>query len=1022
MRARITNFLQQIYPLATLLVLVLLFFLTNFQPGTLLSGWDNLHPEFNFILNIKRSFFAVWQEYQGLGLLGGMGHASDLIRQIILWLFSVVIPNQYLRYFYHFSMLLAGPIGCYFLLKDIVFENSKNSTGKIASLIGAIFYLFNLATLQVFFFPFEAYSAHFAALPWLLWASLRFLKEGGRKNLLILTLINLFSLTQAYVPTFFIVYLISLGLIFLFYLNKFIQMKRILLVLSVTLMINTFWLLPNLYFVATSTKINLNAKINQMATEDNLLKNKKFGNLGNTTLLKGFWFDSVEINKDGVSEYQFKDWIDYTNKPPVKAVGYLLFLTSIAGIVLAFIQKKLRPLIFLPPLLLSFIVISSNTPVLSSLADLFFKIPLFSQVFRFPFMKFSILLALCLSIFYAFSYFSLARFLKKRFFQLFFGLIFIILPIVFLFPTFQGKLFYNKEKAQIPNEYFQLFDFFKKQNPNTRIANFPQSTFWGWNFYHWNYSGSGFIWYGITQPILDRAFDPWSNKNENYYWEISYALYSKNLELFEKVLEKYQVNWLLVDENIITAGSAKSLYFDELEKMISFSNKVSLVQTFGKIQIYQVNLETPANNFVFSAENLPAVNPIYKWNNFDQSYLENGNYISDTQHVTRDTNLTSVYYPFRSLFSGRSQNDLEFEVEDRGDFFVFKKTLPPEFKDYILAVPQADDRELPNVDPQNLGKIEYLQPDIFLDGLNLEVKVPKVGGYLSAQIEPASDPQVQEAKNCNQFSLGEVKNEITSDGFLRLTSVNALNCSASFWLPNLPHNLAYLITVQSQHQTGKSLLFWLENLNLRKADIETYLPKWKISYFIQPPMEKDGLGYSLHFDNNSIGQEKSVNDLGKITVNPIPYKFLTELKFINPATQPTETKLLPIGNVNHPNPSFYEINIQHTTYNTQQSPTLVLSQSYNHDWQAYIINDKWSMINGKLGGLLTPILGKRIEEHVSVNSWENGWALKENLGPDETLVVLFLPQLLEYLGFALFILTVGMLLFAAFRHPTHPPG
>jgi len=92
----------------------ILIFLTNFKAGTWLSGWDNLHPEFNFGFSIKRSIFAVWQEYQGLGLLGGMGHASDLPRQIFLWLASFIIPTHFLRYLFHFLMLVLTFRGLFF--------------------------------------------------------------------------------------------------------------------------------------------------------------------------------------------------------------------------------------------------------------------------------------------------------------------------------------------------------------------------------------------------------------------------------------------------------------------------------------------------------------------------------------------------------------------------------------------------------------------------------------------------------------------------------------------------------------------------------------------------------------------------------------------------------------------------------------------------------------------------------------------------------------------------------------------
>jgi len=65
--------------------------LANFTNGTYLTGWDNLQIELSFAINLERAFNAVWQEYQGLGLLGGMAHGADLLRQLFLWPFSLFL-------------------------------------------------------------------------------------------------------------------------------------------------------------------------------------------------------------------------------------------------------------------------------------------------------------------------------------------------------------------------------------------------------------------------------------------------------------------------------------------------------------------------------------------------------------------------------------------------------------------------------------------------------------------------------------------------------------------------------------------------------------------------------------------------------------------------------------------------------------------------------------------------------------------------------------------------------------------
>ena len=55
---------------------------------------------------------------------------------------------------------------------------------------------------------------------------------------------------------------------------------------------------------------------------------------------------------------------------------------------------------------------------------------------------------------------------------------------------------------------------------NIKMLEKYETAWGGWNYYDWGYRGSGFLWYGIKQPILDRAFDVWDKSSEKYYEEI----------------------------------------------------------------------------------------------------------------------------------------------------------------------------------------------------------------------------------------------------------------------------------------------------------------------------------------------------------------------------------------------------------------------------------------------------------------------------------------------------------------------
>lgn len=717
------------------------------------------------------------------------------------------------------------------------------------------------------------------------------------------------------------------------------------MILFITLAINSFWLLPNIYFVYNHSREVVDSKIHSQLFYRAFYTSNAFATLQDVSLIRGYLFDwgKYDSSQKGFVDL-FAGWKTHLNNPLVKFLGYLVFATVVSGIVIAFFKRKKVALVFLPMFLLSFFVLVVD---LKSL----FSIKLLSEALRFHFTKFSILLMFCFvlyfGIFLEYLESVLGKIIKKeRIVSFILASIITISLIIYMLPAFSGDFISKKEKVAIPEEYFQAFNFLNEQKTG-RIADFPVNTFWAWTYYDWNYEGAGFLWFGLKSPLLNREFDRWSPYNENYYWEVSYAVYSKNLKLLEEVLNKYQIEWLWVDENVFNPSSSKSVYLDELKSMLSISSKIFKERQFGKIRIYRVDIDAPVNNFVFLAKNLPSVGPDYKWNNFDKGYLENGTYVSSSD--------PDVYYPFRSLFTGRSQEDFDFSIEEKAESFVFKKVIPKGLEDYFLEISPIQAHDLEWVDPNDPSKNKDLSKDIFFDGKSIVVAVPKVGGLYSSEIESGTKTE--------------------------------------FPLPNLPHNLSYLITVNSKNLMGKPFNFWLENLNSRRADLETYLPDSLASHaiFLQPPMEKDGLGYALHFDQNNFSNDKYKNELDKIKIYPIPFDFLTGLKLKKKNIQALAE--LTTVQVDHPNPSIYFVDIP---AQTGQGSTLVLSQSFDPGWQAWLYPGKFPL--------------QRLTDHVLINNWENGWTIEPNVSG--TVIIFYWPQLLEWSGF---ILMIGTSLFIFFK-------
>lgn len=1101
------DMLKKHYPILIIIGTLFLVFLTNFSKGGFLIGWDNLQTEINIGLNIKRTIFSVWQEYQGLGLLAGNAHTADLPRQILTLLFSVVIPLSFIRQFYVFLMLFLGVLGTYFLIKKLFFDSVNNLQSKILSLSGALFYLLNLSAIQTFYVPFEPFITHYGFLPWLILSAIMFLKSNTKKNFIFFILINIIAIPQSQVPTVFFVYFLIICL-FLLGINLKLRTKQVfnssIKVILTILALNSFWLFPFIYFLLTNSNVALGAKINQMTTETVFFQNRAFGNLKDVVLLKGFWFNNVDPNLKGNFVYMLAPWRQYLSNPLIEIIGYVFFSVILLGLVSALKSKKIIQLTFVLIFILGFSMLAITTPPFSFIDTLFRKLPLLNEALRFPYTKFSIVLSLAYAVFFALGIETLIRFLSKfikseKITLAILPSAFFILLIVFSLPVFQGNLFYFKEKLVVPKEYFQLFDYFKKQDQNTRIANFPQYTFWGWNYYTWGYGGSGFLWYGIKQPILDRAFDVWSKTDENYYWEISNALYSKNLQAFEAVLNKYQVNWLIVDKNVFNPTSSKALFIPELNSLIAEIPSIQKAKSFGNIDVYKVNLKDSPKSFIFTANVLDSSNG-YQWNNFDKAYFDLGNYISSDN--------PDFYYPFRSLFSNKNQTDKEFDIKNDSNYLTISARLgnknglvlnipsleetesiipaslvtektgsnltlsiliqTPEvsivngsnsriiyaqnFKQPLFVIPQ----NYPNtinvningiksfvVNPsksQNIGtsflslkqenvittsdntfkvlQAKTISPSDLISAIDknnktidlsntgvdsfIEVKILKIkDGYENFEKSPSKD-LISQVKNCDNFNNGLISASITDKGMLRLESENSTAC-ISFYIPTLIHNQGYALFVRNENKEGRGLHTWVLNENGKNAPIDTYLDKNqnKTSSFIIPPAENFGQAYSLHFDNISITKDKTVNDLGNISLYPIPYNFLTSIKIANEKIATGKPLVKQNLYISHPNEAYYRVK------GITEKKTLILSQSYDEGWHAYAITDE------NIFNKLFPFLGgKELKNHVLINNWENGWELNnsEFKTQNSEVIIVYIPQYLEFLGFLTMIIALFFVL------------
>jgi hypothetical protein len=552
-------------------------------------------------------------------------------------------------------MLLAGPLGVYFF--SLAFIKGEDSTSKkSASFIAGLFYLFNLSTVQLFYSNFDGFVTHYGFIPWLFLTSYLFLIKGEKKHLLYFLLISLVSANQAYTGTLFFAFALFLStfLFIVFLQNKrVIPVKRLVSLLILWVGINSFWMLPVGYFISTSSDVVPNASINLMSSEESYFMNKKYGKIGDVLTLKNFWFDLNDYDnyrEDFVP--LLEPWINYLDGKVF--ILYIFSFLIVAGFLFCLLKKQYRPMAFL--FLMSIFFLMAGNGILGGLFEFFQKnIPLFKEALRFPFTKFSVLA----SFVYAFLIGVLIRevlFFSKNILKNSISSLLLVVVMVssltyVFFPYFEGKLINSRMRVSLPEDYSQVYDFFDTRPKDERIYLMPSNTFWAWEYYDWGYRGSGFVWYGLKQPVLARAFDVWNRTNEKVYWEVSYALASRDGDILNDVLDKYNIKWLIYDgsriypkNDYITDYSLETKEY--LDTLLDTGSVINSSQTLGFLTLYETKVDSPV--IEHSVSEVPKVTSFRGVAHFDPAYLEIGDYISN------DPAASQIVFPYSNLSSARS--------------------------------------------------------------------------------------------------------------------------------------------------------------------------------------------------------------------------------------------------------------------------------------------------------------------------------------------------------------------------------
>lgn len=975
------------FPLA-LIFLSLFISFRNYLPSTYLLGWDSLHPEFNFQLAFERAFSGVWRQDQGIGALAAHSHMSDLPRIIFLWLELFFLPESFLRYSYIFLTIILGPLGFYFLF-NFVFNKNSSFWGNLASFLASAYYLLNLITLQHFFVPFEMFCAQFAFLPWIFLFALKYLEKGDKKDLLFFCLISFFASPQAYASALYWAFLAGFSLFLATYFILHWKDRifgRIFIIFILQLLVNLYWLAPNIYSAINGSSIIVDSKVNRLFSPEAFIRNEEYGTLKDIVLGKNFLFDwrSFDFGSNTFADLM-SVWNIHLQKPYVVEVGYIIFVFFVFGMILSFIKRNKTAVTFLPIIILSlFFLQNLNGPFGFVYQKLIDNFEIFKEGFRMPFTKFSILYQFAVSLYFGALFFYLFDFLGRlRIFKflnlVLFSFVFSSL-VYFSLPMFNGYLISDVVKRKLPSEYLGVFDFFDKNNFG-RVAVFPVYTLWGWEYHNWEYEGSGFLGFGIKDPLLVRDYDRWSPYNETFYNEASNILYRyyafdkdrvgpcpnkkeceageeelkiieewnrRVVEEFENVLAKYQVSYLLLDESIINAGGDnKLLYIPEIKDLISKSSRIKEVARFGFLTIY--HFEGTGSDTVQAPQEYSLINADSKYSKYDPVYQRYGDYISDVSSQP-----SAVSFPFVNF-------------DSRGPVKI-----------------------------QIIGSnIEFLNKDT-----GARVVLP-----VNEKIEEKFDQDqgFKEGYNCDLKKKGQALKSRLEKGNFYAAYDGGVSCDW-FYYPSVDRSKAYVLKIKGQNLKGRSLKVYLQNLRTGRMDLEELLTPNKDgkfdSYFVILPsdpsfeeLKADNRqlfsnvppGYILNVETRSFGRIASENIIEDITFIPIDIDWLYQITGLSGREVARLQNSLKVLSFRKYGTWGYKVEFE----NKDKNDLLVLGQGHDNGWLAVQLKSQ----NSKF----------KIEKaiHVKFNGWANGWIVQPStLGSQPSVIYIFYwPQVLEWIGF-----------------------
>lgn len=942
----------------------------------------------------------------------------------------------------------------------------------MVAIVGSLAYLFNLSTLHHFLVPFEMFVVLFGLLPWSLWSVSRYFNSSNRVNLSMVIFIQFLLSSTAFAATLWIVYYGAFVITTWFLTKSKREWMRVQLVTHLTncyWLLPTLYGLIATGQVVESAKINQmfspEAWLNNVAygTVSQVMRLESF-------ILE--WMNWERGS--GVFGRVARQWVESGNMGYVGMVQNVVAGMVVLGLVRwgYMVLKKNREVrkwsgMVYVGLLLVIVMLSQVWPIGGVIEWARENVPLVGELLRTPFTKVSIPLQLVYAVLFGYFLMWIVERVKWPALRV---VVILVVTGVIVYPfggwITKGNLIGDVVVTTMPIEYEKLFEKSKELGIGRMVA-LPTPSMWGWEYRDWGndegYEGANFTQFGIVQPLLIRDFDRWSQYNESFYNELSSALYGEATERVNQVLNKYDVRYVLLDESVIAPGQDKEILRVEETKRIA--EELGWEQKFkeGFLTVWEVNNSQITNDkspngkqWISTPETYTLAEGEVVKAREDVIFEDNGSYVSG---------IGGMQYPFANLMreevptaalAKAGEGSVEWgeggvRIIANHKFSNSQMIIIPGWEvGEIVRVDFADGDPLPAYYVHGEPGPVFLGDEKPTDGKSYFYSKVSEGEewreYRTEQkfeirkekleIEVRGEPFVYDFAKQGQGSIGNCdvlkRGVAKKDGDKYVADSRGAVCD--YVVMEAPFTrVPHLLRLRGENIEGRSIKFFLYNTGSKRNDIEYLLSGDRKSVnpysrefdqtFALLPWEWDGY-YTLNIETRSFG-ERAENRIEPVVGIYVPLEKIANAKIVN-----DRNSGLPVMNnanvkyVKKTGTWLYGLGVE-------GDGLIKLSQGYDKGWIGLLVeSEKLKVIklnhvkvDGWSNGWIVKVDPPSPTASEGRSGWANGWIIDksqitnsqisnwEHGNQEARIVIIFYwPQLLQYLGFVMLIMTLIILI------------